>query len=54
MLPPENTPELPTPEMALPMMKTVEEGAEAETADPSAKSRKEMMNTVFMGYSVYS
>jgi hypothetical protein len=54
MLPPENTPALPTPEIARPIMKAVDEGAEADTAEPNAKTRKEVMKIYFMGYSVYN
>jgi hypothetical protein len=54
MLPPENTPALPTPEIARPIMKAVDEGAEADTAEPNAKTRKEVMKIYFIEYSVYN
>ena len=54
MLPPENTPALPTPEIARPIMKAADEGAEADTAEPTAKTRKEVIKIYFMGYSVYN
>jgi hypothetical protein len=54
MLPPENTPALPKPEIARPIIKAVDEGAEADTAEPTAKTRKEAMKMYFIGYSVYN
>ena len=54
MLPPENTPALPKPEIARPIMNAVEDGAEAETAEPSPKTRKEAMKIYFIGYRVYN
>jgi hypothetical protein len=54
MLPPENTPALPTPEVARPIMKAIDEGAEVDTVKPNAKARKEVMKICFMGYSIYN
>ena len=41
-------------EIARPIMKAIDEGAEADTVEPNAKTRKEVMKIYFMGYSVYN
>jgi hypothetical protein len=35
-------------------MNAVDEGAEADTAEPNAKTKKEVMKIYFIGYSVYN
>lgn len=52
MLPPENTPALPSPETALPMMNTAELGAPALIAHPAAKMKKDVRKMAFIGNTV--
>lgn len=54
MLPPENIPALPRPEMARPTIKAADVGAEALIADPIANMRYDTMKTIFIENIVYN